>query len=144
MADEDDSEKTEEPSHKKLEDAREKGQVPSSKEGNHWIIFLAATIFLLGLAPPLAEDVSRNMVAFLERPHQFSITSQTMPIIIGDALSALGLAIAPTAALFVVAAAAAGLLQTGFIFSAESITPKLEKISPIAGVKRLFSLKSLT
>ena len=48
MSDEDDIEKTEEPSHKKLEDAREKGQVPSSKEVNHWVIFLAATIFLLG------------------------------------------------------------------------------------------------
>jgi flagellar biosynthesis protein FlhB len=89
MSDEDDSEKTEEPSHKKLEDAREKGQVPSSKEVNHWVIFLAATIFLLGLAPPLAQDVARSMVAFLERPHEFSVTAQTMPIIVGDALSSL-------------------------------------------------------
>ncbi len=143
MSDEDDSEKTEEPNHKKLEDAREKGQVPSSKEVNHWVIFLAATIFLLGLAPPLAQEVSRSMVAFLERPHEFSVTAQTMPIIVGDALSSLGMAVLPTAALFLVAAAAAGLLQTGLLFSTESITPKLEKISPIAGVKRMFSVKSL-
>lgn len=143
MSDEDDSEKTEEPSHKKLEDARDKGQVPSSKEVNHWIIFLAATVFLLGLAPPLAQDISRSMLTFLERPHEFSVTMQTAPIIIGDALGALGIAIAPTAALFLVAALGAGLLQNGFLFSTESITPKLEKISLIAGVKRMFSLKSL-
>ena len=53
------------------------------------------------------------------------------------------MAVLPTAALFLVAAAAAGLLQTGLLFSTESITPKLEKISPIAGVKRMFSVKSL-
>lgn len=144
MADEDDSEKTEEPSHKKLEDAREKGQVPTSREFNHWIIFVAAAIFLFGLAPGLADDVTTSMRAFLERPHTFSITAESVPLIIGGALSSLGMAMAPTAALFLVAGAAAGILQTGILFSTESIQPKLEKISPIAGVKRMFSLRSLT
>jgi flagellar biosynthesis protein FlhB len=55
----------------------------------------------------------------------------------------IAIAVAPVIALLVIAAIAAGFIQTGFIFSAEPISPKLEKISPIRGLKRLFSAQAL-
>lgn len=140
---EDQSEKTEEPTQKRLDDARQKGQVPSSREVNHWIMFLAAAIFLLGLAPPMAKDITRSMATFLEQPHAIRITPLSLQDVLIDALSDVGMAVAPVAALFIVAAFAAGVIQNGFLFSAESIKPTPDKISPIAGVKRMFSLKSL-
>jgi len=139
---EDDSEKTEEPTQKRLDDARQKGQIPSSREVNHWIMFLAAAVFLLGLAPTMAEDVAATLATFLERPHAMDVTSVALPGLIGDLLGKVALAMAPTAGLFIVAAFAAGMVQNGFVFSAESIKPSLEKISPLAGLKRMFSLKS--
>lgn len=139
---EDDSEKTEDPSQKRLDDAREKGQVPSSREVNHWIMFLAAAVFLLGLAPGMAADIARVLALFFEQPHAFDLSAGALPGLIATALAEIGLAVAPVAALFIVAAFAAGIVQNGFLFSAESITPSLNKISPLAGVKRLFSLKS--
>ena len=140
---EDDSEKTEDPSQKRLDDARNKGQVASSREVNHWIMFLAATIFLLGLLPGMMKDLAATLGVVFEGAHLFEATAPGTPIIIADILSDIGLAVAPTVALFMVAAFASGVIQNGFLFSAESIKPTLDKISPIAGVKRLFALKSL-
>ena len=143
MSDQDDSEKTEEPTQKKLDDARTKGQVATSREVNHWIMFVAMAVFLLGLAPPLANDISLAMIGFLESPHSVEITAKSLPIILAAALADVAMAIAPTAALFIVAAFLAGVLQNGMLFSPESIKPSLEKISPLAGIKRMFSMKSI-
>ncbi len=140
---EDDSEKTEDPSQKRLDDAREKGQVASSREVNHWIMFLAAAIFLMGLAPPMAEDISVALTRFIESAHTIEVTPNTLADIVGGVLGDMMLAIAPTAALFIVAAFLAGIVQNGFLFSPEALKPSLDKISPIAGVKRMFSLKSI-
>ena len=139
---EDESEKTEEPTQKRLDDARDKGQIPSSREVNHWIMFLAAAIFLIGLAPAMAEDISISLSTFFAHAHAIDATSPALPSLLAATLSEIGMAVAPVAALFIVAAFAAGVVQNGFIFSGESIKPSLEKISPIAGAKRLFSLKS--
>jgi len=140
---EDDSEKTEEPTQKRLDDAREKGQTPTSREVNHWIMFLAAAVFLMGLAPTMAEDIAVSMSAFFAQPHAIDVTSGALPELLGDALTRVGLAVAPVAALFIVAAFGAGVVQNGFMFTPESIKPSLDKISPLSGAKRLFSLKSL-
>lgn len=140
---EDDSEKTEDPTQKRLDDARNKGQIPSSREVNHWIMFLAAAIIVLGLAPAMLEDVSRAVTGFIGNAHAIDVSEKALPGLIGHVLSEVAIAVAPVAALLLVAAFAAGVVQNGFLFSAESIKPTLDKISPIAGVKRLFSLKSL-
>lgn len=140
----DDSDKTEEPTQKKLDDARQKGQMASSREVNHWVMFLAAAIFLLGLAPSMAEAIAGAMTGFLEYPHAIRLTSPAFADLAASVLSEVALAVAPVAALFIVAALTAGMIQNGFLFSAESIKPTLDKISPLAGLKRMFSLRSLT
>ena len=67
MADDrDDSSKTEEPTAKRLEEARRKGQVALSREVNNWFVLLAATLALVALAPTMAADARGLLVAFLE------------------------------------------------------------------------------
>lgn len=140
---EDASEKTEEPTQKKMDDAREKGQVASSREVNHWIMFLAAAVFLLGLAPGVAADISDAVTGYFEFAHEIEVTPAGLGPLLSTLASDIALAIAPVAAIFILAALFAGFAQNGILFSPESIKPTLDKISPLAGIKRLFSMKSL-
>ena len=139
----DDSEKTEEPTQKKIDDAREKGQVASSREVNHWIMFLAAAVFLLGLAPGVASDISDAVTGYFAFAHAVEVTPAGLGPLLSALASDIALAIAPVAAIFIVAALFAGFSQNGIMFSTESIKPSLDKISPLAGLKRMFSMKSL-
>lgn len=144
MADENDaSEKTEEPTQKKLDDAREKGQVPSSRELNHWFIILGGTLFVMMSLPSLASGLAEAMQKFLEQPHAIAVEGDDARAMLLDMAGSVGLMLALPCVLMVAAAIAPGLLQTGFLLSTESLKPKLEKISPMGGFKRLFSLKSV-
>jgi flagellar biosynthesis protein FlhB len=145
MAEEnDDSQKTEEPSQKKLDEAREKGQVANSREVNHWFMILAATIFVAMMAPGMLKDISAALQPFLEMPEAIATDPGSLQdvsfAVFGQILEA---ALLPLL-LVIVAAAAGNLLQHGFVASVEQIKPKFEKISPLAGAKRLFSAKSLS
>lgn len=143
MAEENDaSEKTEEPTQKKLDDARKKGQVPSSREVNHWFMILGATLFVMVSLPTLASGLTASMQRFLEEPHLIPVDGEGLEILFQQMTGEIGVLLLPVV-LMVAAALAPGLLQTGFLVSTESLKPKLEKISPLSGFKRLFSLKSV-
>ncbi|MGE0743985.1 MAG: flagellar biosynthesis protein FlhB [Rhodospirillales bacterium] len=142
-SDNDDSQKTEDPTPRRLEDARQKGQVVSSREVNHWFVIIAATIVVAMLAPGMAHTLSHRFAAVLEKSGEISVdrggAMAVATALLGDAMLVL---IAPLVIL-VLAAVGASLLQSGLVVSAEPIKPKLEKISPLAGVKRIFSSRSV-
>lgn len=141
MSDQDQGDKTEEASARKLSQAREKGQVLSSKEVNNFAILLGATV-VIGLVGPFTMRVmAESLLIFIERPDMIDVAGSGAVMI--DMLLGVGLAIAPALGLLVVLAAFGILAQIGWLISPESIQPKLEKISPISGAKRLFSLKSV-
>jgi flagellar biosynthetic protein FlhB len=138
----DQSQKTEEPTHKKLEEARKKGQGVTSREVNHWFILLGGTILVAAIAPGMMGQMAKSMQPFIERPHTMSTTAADAAGGVGAIAMDILLAMAPMMGLFVVAALAAGFVQRGFNASWEPVKPELKKISPLAGVKRLFALKS--
>ncbi|NKB20091.1 MAG: flagellar biosynthesis protein FlhB [Alphaproteobacteria bacterium] len=138
----DKSQKTEEPTQKKLDDARDKGQVATSREVNHWFMILASTAFVALLLPTLMTDLSGVFVKFLEQPHSIPIGAGGFSGVLADTVLEVVTALAPVMILLIFAALGAGLVQNGFIFAPESIKPKLEKISLKSGIKRLFSVKS--
>ncbi len=146
MADDrqDDSQKTEEPTAKRLQEARDKGNVAKSQEVGHWFMILALTIVVGFLSPGLTGNVGGTLKTFLARSHDFSLESATLGPLIGETLSSIGLALLPAAGLAMSLAVLSVLIQVGFVLSPESIKPKLEKISPAKGLKRLFSLRSLS
>ncbi len=143
MAEQDDSEKTEEPTQKRLDDARQKGQVATSREINHWFVILGGTIFVLMLLPSMMRDLAVSFRPFLEQPHAMPVGSGALDAVMRDVLLGAAAALAVPIILFVAAALASGLVQHGFLVSFESLKPKLEKISPLKGFQRLFSSKSL-
>lgn len=144
MAEEQDqSQKTEEPSQKRLDEARQKGNVATSREVNHWFMIAAATLFVAMLAPATLADISDALRPFLEVPDRIVADGGNLRQVTLDTFGRLIGAVMVPLALVVAAALASGFLQHGFVFSSESIKPKLEKISPFAGAKRLFSTRSV-
>lgn len=141
--DEDQSQKTEEPSQRKLDEARKKGQVATSRELNNALMISAAAAFVALLAPGTTNDLSLAFTPFIATPHQFSLTVDDLRLLAAELFQQVGAALMLPALLFVGAALASSLIQNGLVISAEPLKPKLEKLSPISGAKRIFSLKSL-
>ncbi|MCD8563142.1 MAG: flagellar biosynthesis protein FlhB [Alphaproteobacteria bacterium] len=145
MADDqpDDSQKTEEPTSKKLDEARKKGQVPLSREVNNFLMILAGTILLASSSNSIFSNLSNLMRAFIEK----SYTAPDSPEDIGHLLG-----MTFTDVFFIVGLAIFGLLvisvvgplgQIGPLFAPEKIKPDISKISPMKGLGRLFSMNSL-
>ena len=141
--DQDDSQKTEEPTQKRQDDSREKGQVASSKEINHWFMIFGGALFVIMLAPDTLRSIERALLRFIESPHEITVDGTGMSTAVSGALSDVALALLLPMGLLVVLALLSGFVQTGVLFSAESLMPKLDKISPIAGFGRLFSVKAV-
>ncbi|HET6519826.1 MAG TPA: flagellar biosynthesis protein FlhB [Geminicoccaceae bacterium] len=144
MADEqDDAQKTEEPTQRRLDEARRKGQVAASREVNHVFMLGAAALLLAALAPAAAEGVGAALMPFVRAPHAIPTDPDHLRHVLAGLLGEVGVALLLPAALLLAAAVAGGLVQNGVVVSAETLKPKLERVSPLAGAKRLFSLRAL-
>lgn len=135
---EDKSQKTEEPTERRLQKARDEGDVPKSQEISSWFTLVAGLAVLAFMAPAVSGDLARILSVFLERPHEISLdlgSAMELAASTGLRLTAiLGLAFLA----LMVAAAAGNLVQTGLIFTTKKIEPKLDKLNPVEGVKRMF------
>ncbi len=139
----DDSQKTEDPTSKRLSDAREKGQVPRSQEVSHWFMILALALVVGIFSPSLTADIGGLLRPFLERPHTMVLDGGGMrDILTGTALGILKVSAIPLA-LILVAGLAAGTIQNGIIITTEQIQPKLSNIGLKRGFKKLFSSRAL-
>jgi len=140
----DKSQKTEDPTQKKLEDSRQKGQIPSSREVNNWIMILAGTLVVIIFSPAITRDLSNAMAKFIEQPHAILLdTAQTRDVVFDLFIDVGFILLGPMVILFC-AALATGLIQNGLIIAPDRLKPKLDKISLLSGTKRLFSARSLT
>lgn len=135
------SEKTEEPTPKKLRDARKKGQVAKSKEVSSAAQLVAAFAVLAMFMEGHIDRIHEMMLAptqFYEDDFLFAINS-----LFDRVFKTAFFIIAPVVVVVAGVAIASNLAQFGFLFSAEAISPKLEKINPASGIKKIFSLKNL-
>lgn len=144
MADDtDDSQKTEDPSQKRLDDAHSKGNVPSSREINHWFMMLAIVLSVTIFMPDALKQLSQAMTAFLESPHAIPVDRGGIQALVTNLAISVGVAMAPIFALLTVAGIVSSLLQVGPLFSSTPIKPDFSKISPARGLERMFSSQSL-
>jgi flagellar biosynthetic protein FlhB len=141
--DQDQSQKTEEPTPKKLEDARQKGQVASSKEVANLLLIGTATMTLGMALPGAMREQAGSLAHFLQNAGDPALAGDALGNGMLRALAILALVLTVPLAVTMIAALAAPALQNAIVWSTESLQPKLERISPLAGFKRLFSLKSL-
>ncbi|WP_193371086.1 flagellar biosynthesis protein FlhB [Pelagibius marinus] len=139
----DDSQKTEDPTSKRLSDAREKGQVPRSQEVSHWFMMLALALVVGIFSPSLMSDIGALLRPFVEQPHMIVLDNGGLrDVLSGTALGILKAAAIPLA-IILVAGLAAGTIQNGIIVTTEQIQPKLSNIGFKRGFKKMFSSRSL-
>ncbi|MCO4318285.1 EscU/YscU/HrcU family type III secretion system export apparatus switch protein [Phyllobacterium sp. 21LDTY02-6] len=129
-------------SDKKIEDARKKGQVLHSPDMVSGVIMLSCTIFLIYIAPVLRESISalvEEASHIYDRP--FDEVWHRLSII---AVQSLLTATLPILAITIAAIVATNVAVTrGFVFSAKPVEPDFDRINPMTGIKRIFSLKSV-
>jgi flagellar biosynthesis protein FlhB len=144
MAEEqDDSQKTEDPTSRRLDEARGRGQVANSREVNNLLMLGVFSLSVLMFGRPAAMDLWKATLPFIEQPDLVSADFEHLIKMAWKLLGIILLAGAVPLVLSLIGAIASGYLQFGLIFSAESLTPKLQKISPLSGLKRMFSSRSL-
>lgn len=136
-------EKTEQATAKKLSDARQQGQVPRSRELNTFVMLMAACAGLFFMGADIVNrlmNMLHNSISF-ERAVLFS--DHQLPHRFMEAIEAAIGAVAPFLFLLVVAAILSPMALGGAIFSVKAVTPKIEKLDPVKGLKNLFAWKSL-
>jgi flagellar biosynthetic protein FlhB len=143
MADQDDAQKTEEPTPKKLQEAVEKGDVPTSQEFKTWFIFLAATILVFSASGLVASSIATYLKSFLHQLHEIEADKSGFQQPIMGLLWQVFLMLMIPFGAFIIAAILGNTTQHKFIFTFEKMKPKLSKISPLSGFKRIFGMRML-
>jgi flagellar biosynthetic protein FlhB len=144
VADEqDNTEKTEDPTQKRLDEALRRGDVVKSQEVNTWFVIAGATLVLITFSGGMAKSITAMLRGLIANSYQIPVDGPALPHLferIGTELLAI---LAVPFLLLMVAAFAGNVIQHRLVWSFESLTPKLSKISPMSGLKRLFSKQAL-
>lgn len=143
MAEDSDLERTEPASARKLEQARERGNVPRSRELATLAVLLASASVIAFLGTFMYQGLGRVMRNALN----FGLADVASPVMMGRNLMAAGmdgvLLYLPMAVTVVVAAVGANLMLSGWVFSTQALEANFSKLNPISGIARMFSLNSL-
>ncbi|MFA6031938.1 MAG: EscU/YscU/HrcU family type III secretion system export apparatus switch protein, partial [Myxococcota bacterium] len=143
MADDQDQEsKTEEPTEKKVRDAEERGNTPSSKEAPIFASIAATLIGSVFLIRGSVGETTQFLSAFLSDPAGFDIsTSRNISTLLVHVAMQAAIFVGPLLLLFAVFGLCASFLQHPPQLALERITPQFSRISPAAGWKRIFGLQ---
>jgi flagellar biosynthetic protein FlhB len=141
MAEADTGDKTEQPTPRRRQEAREEGQVPRSTDLTGALALLAGLILLNVFGPGMFERLLlliREMVDVSDAP------VAALPNWMARTLYTAALLLLPFLLLLMVLTGAGALAQTGLLLTPKKLIPRINNLSPIKGVKRLFSLDSAT
>ncbi len=134
------SEKTEQPTSKKLRDAREKGQVAKSQEVASTAVVLAVFIYIWVGGRWILDSLLR-MIAYSASLYSMEFMDAVDEMLV-MALLTFALISLPLLVLVIAAGVAANLLQVGFLFATEPVKPDLEKLNPQKWFKKVFAVKN--
>ncbi|AUI88569.1 flagellar biosynthesis protein FlhB [Vibrio azureus] len=135
--------KTEKASPQKIKKARQEGQIPRAKEFTAAIIFLATLIFFQTQLDSIWENVSGLFTYNMTLTRQTLDSPNNMLIQLGQSLSVLIQLLLPFFVMIALVVLASSMVVGGWLFRPANLTPKLNKLNPISGVKRIFSTRSL-
>jgi flagellar biosynthetic protein FlhB len=136
-------EKTESATPKRLEEARRKGQIPRSRDLSAAAVTMsaAAALYMMG------GQIAGKLYAFMERSltltrEQALDSSQMIPALTSAAIDGLKMC-APVLGIICLAAVLAPLALGGWSFSTEALMPQFNRLNPLEGVKRIFSMRAV-
>lgn len=136
-------ERTEEPTQKRLQDAKDKGQVARSKELNTTVILIVGASILLFMGERLGTGLISLMKSGLKIERSWAFDGTMMTEILGRTLMDALMLFLPFLVALVIATLMTPALMGGWSFSGKAMAPKFSKLNPIKGLGKLFSLKGL-
>ena len=139
---EDGQEKTEDPSEKRLREAREKGQIARSRELTTFLMTISAAVFLYIFGAGLMQDFQTITIQglSLERDHAFDV-HKMLDLILGMAVASVFM-LMPFFILMVFIAIVGSSMLGGFNFSTQAMAPTFSKLNPLSGLKRMVSAQA--
>jgi flagellar biosynthesis protein FlhB len=143
MAEDNENDKTEQPSQKRLDEALKRGDVVKSQEVSAWFVMGGATLVLMTFSGGMTHELSTTMRGLIANSWQIRVDGPALPHLFKTVGGELLAALAIPFVVLLVAAIGGNLIQHRLVWSLEGVTPKLSKVSPLAGLKRLFSKQSL-
>lgn len=143
MAEQDKDQKTEEPTGKRLSEARERGQVPVSRETAIWVALLGTLVVVGWVLPAMSLDVLNVLRGFLEGAHTYHVEDNNAQTLMFDTLVRVAMASGIAFCIMLAAVIAGVMVQTGFFFALDLLSPDFSRLSPSRGLSRLFSSQSL-
>jgi flagellar biosynthetic protein FlhB len=140
---ENDSDRSEDPSAKRLEEALERGDVVKSQEVSTWFVIGAGALMLAAFSGQMSGGLSTTFRGLVANAHQIPVDGRGLILIASRVEREVLAAIAIPLGILVLAAIIGNVIQHRLVWSAESLKPQLSKISPMSGAKRLFSLQAV-
>ncbi len=127
MSEEDDSQKTEDPTGKKLEDARKKGQVPVSKEVGNFMLLFGGALVMTMMAPDMARSVRDMSVGFIEHPHMYDVSRAGLPLLMKEVMLGMLYVLGIPFVILMFFGPGGHLMQNGILVALETDFPQTPK-----------------
>jgi flagellar biosynthesis protein FlhB len=144
MADDrDDTERSEDPTQKRLDEALERGDVAKSQEVNTWFVIACGTLILMMFSGSMTSGITITLRGLIANSYAIRVDGVGFVGVISKLGTEVIAAMAIPFLLLALAAIGGNIVQHRLVWSAESLKPKLSKISPAAGIKRMFSKQAL-
>ncbi|MFZ6848455.1 flagellar biosynthesis protein FlhB [Undibacterium sp. RuRC25W] len=143
MAEESDLEKTEPASSKRLEQAREEGDVPRSRELSTCAILFAAGGAFWAMGGGMVNQLQQNLISGLSFEREAAFDFNLLIMQVATHLLSVVIAFAPIAAVLVIVALGSPVLIGGWLFSAKALQPNFGRLNPISGLGNMISVRAL-
>ena len=144
MAEEtDDSQQTEQPTQKRLEQAREAGDVVKSTEISGFVVLAGGTLAIAMFGHSLAVGIAGLLTQFIQQPEQIAVDAAGLASLMRGVLLHMAILLAPFMGVMLAAAVAGHVLQSPPAFNIEKLAPDFSKLSLLSGLSRMFGVEGV-
>jgi len=138
-----DTERSEDPTQKRLDEALERGDVVKSQEVNTWFVIAGGALLLMAFSGPMANGLATTLRGLVAHSGSIRVDGRGFTSIVEKIGLEIVAAVAIPLLLLALAAIGGNMIQHRLVWSSEALKPKFSKISPMAGFGRLFSKQAL-
>ena len=141
--DQDNAERTEDPTQKRLDEALKRGDVVKSQEVSTWFIIAGGTLALIAFSGSMGAGLTTTMRGLIANSYDIRLDGRALIALTEKIGGELIGAVAIPFVLLAIAAIAGNLVQHRLVWTTDALAPKFNRISPGAGLKRLLSAQAL-
>lgn len=136
-------EKTEQPTPRKLQEARKKGQVAKSRDLSSAVVLMGAVGIFYAISQNVISSMERHLVWYFTNCVDFGLPAERTYWVLVQSIWAVCIAFAPLFLVTIAVAVLSNVMQSGFLLSTQALAARLDRINPLEGFKKIFSVNSL-